>query len=169
MSLALPCLRPLCCLCFRCLAILFCVVRVIWTTVAILGVAVRMVAVDRTRRLFLACVDKFLTFFNKFHLWKSFLSPTVSSWVHHPSYHLYHSNNDDGYKSWEWVHIYMCVLLFLVVTLALTCSPTFYISIVESNGTPHRRLAFAHPQHRPILYFSYHDRALCYRTFQSYV
>jgi 1,3-beta-glucan synthase len=26
-------------------------------------------------------------------------------------------------------------LLFLFVTLALTCSPTFYIAIVESNGT----------------------------------
>jgi len=28
-----------------------------------------------------------------------------------------------------------CRLLFLVVKLALTCGPTFYISIVESNGT----------------------------------
>src|SRR6266705_1947178 len=28
-----------------------------------------------------------------------------------------------------------CHLLFLVVKLALTCGPTFYISIVESNGT----------------------------------
>ena len=28
-----------------------------------------------------------------------------------------------------------CCLLFLVVKLVLTCSPTFYISIVESNGT----------------------------------
>ena len=31
-------------------------------------------------------------------------------------------------------HLAYC-LLFLVVKVALTCSPTFYISIVESNGT----------------------------------